>query len=52
MAIEVLNSFHRNRQFMYEEEKDRKIPFLDVLLIKKNDTFETFVYRKPTNKGI
>ena len=51
-VIEVLTSFHSNIQFKYEEERDRKIPFLDVLYIKKNNTFKTNVYRKPTNKGI
>ena len=51
-VIKVLNTFHSNIQFTYEEERDGKIPFLDVLLIRKNDAFETAVYRKPTNKGI
>ena len=51
-VIKVLNTFHSNIQFTYEEERDGKIPFLDVLLIRKNNTFETTVYRKPTNKGI
>ena len=35
-------------QFTYEEERDGKIRFIDVLLIKKNDNFATTVYRKPT----
>ena len=51
-VIKVLNTFLSNIQFTYEEEKDGKIPFLDILLIKKNDAFKTTVYRKPTNKGI
>ena len=51
-VIEVLNSFHSNIQFMFGEERDRKVPCLDVLLIKKNDAFEITIYRKPTNKGI
>ena len=51
-VINVLNSFHSNIEFRYEEEKDGQIPFLDVLLVRKNDTFETTVYRKPTNNGI
>ena len=50
-VIKVLNSSHSNIQFTYEEERDRKIPFLDVLLMKKNDTLEPNV-RKPTHKGI
>ena len=51
-VIEVRNSFHSNIQFTHEEERDGKVPFLEVLLIKKNDTFQTTAYRKPTNKGI
>ena len=48
-VIKVLNTFHSNIQFTYKRERGGKIPFLDVLLIRKNDTFETAVYRKPTN---
>ena len=51
-VINVLNSFHSNTEFTYEEEKDGQIPFLDVLLVRKNDTFKTTVYRKPKNNGI
>ena len=51
-VINVLNSFHSNTEFTNEEEKDGQIPFLDVLLVRKNDTFETTVHRKPTNNGI
>ena len=51
-VIKVLNIFHSNIKFTYEEERDGKNPFLDVLLIKKNDTFEKIVYIKPTNKCI
>ena len=45
-VIKVLNTFHSNIQFTYEEERDGKILFLDVLLVRKNDAFETAVYRK------
>ena len=51
-VIKVLNTFLSNIQFTYEEERDRKTTFLDILLIRKNDAFETAVYRKPTNMGI
>ena len=29
-----------------------KISFLDVLLIRNNDTLETTIYRKSTNNGV
>ena len=51
-VINVLNSFHSNIELTYEEEKYGQISFLDVLLVRKNDTFETTVDRKPTNNGI
>ena len=28
------------------------LPFLDVLVIRKNNNIETIVYRKPTNNDI
>ena len=39
-------------QFTYELEKNNKLAFLDVLLIRDTDTIETTVCRKPTNSGI
>ena len=45
-----LNSFHVNIQFTYEA--DNLLPFLDVLVIRKNNSIETTVYRQPTNKDI
>ena len=47
-----LNSFHMNIQFTYETESNNMLPFLDVLVIRKNNDIETTVYRKPTNKAI
>ena len=44
-AIDVLNNF----QFTLVEENDGRILFLDILIIRKNDTFETTVYKKPKN---
>ena len=48
----ILNTFHKNIKFTYELEINNKISFLDVLLIRKNDTLETTVYRKSTNNGV
>ena len=38
-----LNSFHRNIKFTFEEEKDNKISFLDVLIIRNGSSTETTV---------
>ena len=38
-------------QFTMEEEENRKLPFLDVLVQKQEGTFITSVYRKPTFSG-
>ena len=50
--LNKLNGFHQNIQFTYELEKNNKLAFLEVLLIRNQDTIETAVYRKPTNNDI
>ena len=50
--LNKLNGFHQNIQFTYELEKNIKLTFFDVLLIRNKDTIETTVYRKPTNSDI
>ena len=45
-----LNSIHGNIKFIMEVEKDGKLPFLDVLVMRKQDgTLGHTVYRKPTH---
>ena len=39
-VLMILNTFQKNIKFTYELEINRKISFLDVLLIRKNDTLE------------
>ena len=52
-VIDAINSFHPNIKFTHEIEKDGKIAFLDVLLMRKDTgNIETSVYRKPTNNSI
>ena len=43
--LNKFNGFHQNIQFTYELEKNNKLAFLDVLLIRNKDTIETTVYR-------
>ena len=47
-----LNSFHKSIQFAYELENENKLPFVDILLIRRGTKFETTVYRKSTNNDI
>ena len=47
-----LNGYHENIEFTYEIEKYGKLPFLDVLVIRKDYEVETTVYRKSTNSVI
>ena len=52
-VVQKINSFHQNIKFTHETEEQQKIPFLDVLLKKReNGRVETSVYRKPTNNNI
>ena len=48
----IRNTFHKNIKFTYELEINKKISFLDVFLIRKNDTLETMIYRRSTNNGV
>ena len=50
-VLTVLNSFHKNIEFTYEMEENGKIAFLDVLIIRNNNTLKTTVYRKKTHNG-
>ena len=50
--INTLNSFHPNIQFTHETETANKINFLDVMIIRNNNTLSTTIYRKPTNNDI
>ena len=51
--LHTLNNFHNNIKFTFEEENNRgEIPFLDVLLMRKDNKIETCVYRKKTNTDL
>ena len=51
-VLSKLNGYHNNIEFTYEIENDGKLPFLDVLVIRKDYEVETIVYRKSTNNDI
>ena len=42
----ILNSFHGNISFTYEREINGKISFLDILILRNGNSFETIVHRK------
>ena len=50
--LQQLNSFHPNIQFAVEIESSRRIPFLDILIVKKKSKNETTVYGESTDTGI
>ena len=48
-----LNAVHQRVQFTRENEENRSIPFLDVLITREDDgKLTTKIYRKPSNTNI
>ena len=47
-----LNSRYLNIPFTIENEKDNRMSFLEVNIIREKDKFTTSVYRQPTSSGI
>ena len=47
-----MNNRHANIKFTMELEKERKLPFLDLLVERENDKLLSSVYRKPTFSGL
>ena len=50
--LEILNNLHPSLKFTCEHEKDRRLPYMDVLVEKTDDDILTSVYRKPTFTGL
>lgn len=46
--LKTFNAFHPKLQFTIEKEKNNSIPFLDILLIRTDNTIITDWYHKPT----
>ena len=51
-VLSKLNGYHANIEFTYEIENDGKLPFLDVLVIRKDYEVEATVNCKSTNNDI
>ena len=51
-VLSVLDSFHKNIKFTYEEEQNNTLPFLDVLFIRDGGKLNTTVYRKDAHKDL
>ena len=52
-VLHKLNGYHQNISFTYETESNASISFLDIKVHRQEDgTFETSVYRKPTNTDL
>lgn len=49
---EYLNSQHKNIKFTIEEEVENSLPFLDILITRKDGKFTTSLYRKVTFSGV
>ena len=47
-VLSILNSFHDDLKFTYEQENNNTLPFLDVLFIRDDEKINTVVFRKDT----
>ena len=47
-----LNGLHANMSFTIKSEKQNRISFLDVQIIREDKTFTTSVFHKPTFSGV
>ena len=52
LVLQFLNNIHKNLRFTTENEKNKMIPFLDVLVERKSFGFKTTIYRKKTYTGV
>ena len=51
LVLKTFNSYNNKLQFTYELEQDKKINFLDMTLIRYNNTIITDWFNKPTSSG-
>jgi hypothetical protein len=50
--LDFLRNQHVNIKFTIEHEKEDKLPFLDVVIIRQVDKYTTSIYHKPTFTGV
>ena len=50
--FEYLNCRHKNIRFTMEEQSNKFLSFLDILIEKEVNRFSTSVYRKKTSIGL
>jgi hypothetical protein len=51
LLLTHLNTIDNDVKFTLGEEKDTKLPFLDILITREHNKFVTKVYRQPIDKG-
>jgi predicted GIY-YIG superfamily endonuclease len=49
ITLDIFNNFHPRLKFTFEVENDRELPFLDMKLIRNEDSISTNYYRKATS---
>ena len=47
-----LNLKHKNIKFTYEKESNKSLLFLDILILRSENSFKTSVSHKPTFSGV
>ena len=47
-----INKWHPNIHFTIEREKNQRLSFLDLLIIRQNNRYVTTIYRKPTTTSL
>jgi hypothetical protein len=52
LFLNYLNSKHKNIEFTYDVEKNGALPFLDINILRRDNGFETSLFRKETYTGL
>lgn len=52
LFLNFMNKLETSIKFTLEIQNDNKLPFLDVMVERKNSELITYIYRKPTDTGL